>query len=297
LKTKGVIIINPAAGRGKARELLTSIRLSFEAFVISDVRETRAPGDEERLAREAIAEDVATIIAVGGDGTCSRIAGVILESGNACRLAVIPTGTGNDFAKTLGVADYSPEQVVALVARNEPRRMDVGLADGHYFINSCGFGFDASVLEATQSVRFLKGNAVYVYSALRQLFTYRGLNVSTPGARGGRMLMVTVSNGRHLGGAFLIAPDASVLDGQLDVALFADCNVVERTRIFAGALRGTHVDHPAVRTSKARSLELGFDTAPAMEIDGELRHATSRTVGIECVPRALAVIAAPGALL
>jgi len=212
-------------------------------------------------------------------------------------MAVVPTGTGNDFAKTLGVADYTPEQVVALLALNRPLQMDVGMADGHYFVNSCGFGFDASVLEATQRVRFLKGNAVYIYSALRQLFTYRGLNVSTPGARGGRMLMVTVSNGRHLGGAFLIAPHASVLDGQLDVSLFADCNVVERARIFAGALRGTHLNHPAVRTSRIGSMELTFDTSPAMEVDGELRHATSATVEIKCVPRALSVIAAPGAPL
>ena len=292
-----VIILNPAAGKGRARELAPQIRESLGAIGVTDLRRTSAPGDEERLAREAIADGTTTIVAVGGDGTCGRIAGAILESRSSCRLAVVPTGTGNDFAKTLGVAAFSAERIATLVAGNDSQRMDVGLADGHYFINSCGFGFDASVLEATQRVRLLKGNAVYIYSALRQLFTYRGLTVSTPGARGGRMLMVTVSNGRHLGGAFLIAPHASVLDGQLDVSLFADCNVVERARIFAGALRGKHLDHPAVRTSKVRSVELEFDSAPAMEIDGELRHATSRTVEIECVPRALSVIAAPGIIL
>ena len=291
------IIANPAAGRGKALGILRELEATHRPDWANKLLVTEAPGDEERLAGEALRDGAKTIVVIGGDGTFSKVAQEIVANRSECALAVIPCGTGNDLAKTLGVADYSPEQVVALVARNERRRMDVGLADGHYFINSCGFGFDASVLEATQRVRLLKGNAVYIYAALRQLFSYRGLSVSTPGARGGRMLMVTVSNGRHLGGAFLIAPHASVLDGHLDVSLFADCNVVERARIFAGALRGTHLDHPAVRTSKVRSLALGFDSAPAMEIDGELRHATSRTVEIECIPRALTVIAAPGTIL
>ncbi|HEY6090203.1 MAG TPA: YegS/Rv2252/BmrU family lipid kinase [Gemmatimonadaceae bacterium] len=291
------LIVNPAAGRGAAAEGAAAAMQHFTQVEQSDVFFTTARGDEAELTHVALGRGYETIVVVGGDGTCSRVAQAVIERGSDCRVTVVPCGTGNDFAKTLGIANYAPEQIAALVARKESQRMDAGLADGHYFINSCGFGFDASVLEATQRVRLLKGNAVYIYSALRQLFTYRGLTVATPGARGGRMLMVTVSNGRHLGGAFLIAPHASVLDGQLDVSLFADCNVVERARIFAGALRGTHLGHPAVRTSRIGSMELSFDTNPAMEIDGELRYATSRTVEITCAPRALSVIAAPGALL
>lgn len=110
------------------------------------------------------------------------------------------------------------------------------------------------------------------------------------------MLMVTVSNGKSLGGAFKIAPRASVLDGKLDVCLFADGSVVTRARLFIGALRGTHLDNPNVFAAATRQLALSFERAPAMEMDGELRTATSRSVEISCAPRALFVIAAPGAL-
>ena len=250
------IIVNPAAGRGQARTLMTSIRHAFSVLGVTDIRETHETGEEELMANKALAAGVKTIIAVGGDGTCSRVANAILHSGGLCRLAVIPCGTGNDFAKTLGVVRRTPQQIAELVAGATPTTIDVGLCDGYYFLNSCGFGFDASVLEATRRVRFLKGDAVYIYSALRQLFTYRGISVSVDASvdtMAARMLMLTVSNGRYLGGAFRIAPQASVIDGKLDVGFFGDIGLIGRVRLFAGAFRGTHVGLPSVKTKLVRN--------------------------------------------
>jgi len=279
--------------------MLPAIRKIFSDRGITTLYETSSAGDEERLTRRAIQEGCSTIVAVGGDGTCGRIAGAILESKAQCRLAVLASGTGNDFAKTLGVEKLTPDEVAELVVRGHETLIDVGLADGHYFVNSCGFGFDSSVLEATKRIRLLKGNAVYIYAALKQLFTYRGVNVSANGATGvgaARMLMVTLSNGRWLGGAFKIAPHASAVDGRLDACFVGDSNVVQRARLFAAALRGSHLGMPSVKTAHVQELALTFPDKPSMEIDGELRVALSRTVAIRCVPRALAVLAAPGAL-
>ena len=293
------VIANPAAGRGAIRARMHDLIHIFRSRGIEKVNETTASGDEDSLAVKAIREGAATIVAVGGDGTCTRIADAILRSGAGCRLAVIPVGTGNDFAKTLGVDKYEPDQAADLVVHGKETRIDVGQADGHYFLNSCGFGFDASVLEASNQVRFLKGDAVYIYAALRQLFGYRGVDVSVSGVsgiRGDAMLMVTVSNGRWLGGAFKIAPHATVLDGKLDVCFFSDSNVVQRLRLFIGAMRGTHLGMPSVMSATVPQLTLGFNSNPFMEMDGELRLARSKSIELRCVPRALSVIAAPGAL-
>jgi diacylglycerol kinase (ATP) len=293
------MIVNPAAGRGRIRTKLPALVELFSARGIANVFETTVRGDEESLTHRAISEGSKTIVAVGGDGTCGRVADAIIRSSSPCRLAVVPAGTGNDFAKTLGVEAYTPEQIADLVARGRETRIDVGLAAGHYFLNSCGFGFDAAVLEASNKIHFLKGNAVYIYAALRQLFTYRGIEVAaSSGARmtRGSMLMVTVSNGSYLGGAFKIAPHASVLDGKLDACFFGDANVIERVKLFAGAMRGTHLGMPSVTSVSAEQLTLSFSTNPSMEMDGELRVAPSRTIELRCIPRALAVIAAPGAL-
>jgi diacylglycerol kinase (ATP) len=106
--------------------------------------------------------------------------------------------------------------------------------------------------------------------------------------------MLTVSNGRYLGGAFRIAPHASVTDGELDVGFFGDTSLVGRVRIFAGAFRGTHLGLPSVESRRVKNMTLRFSEPPMMEVDGELRQARSSTVNIECLPRALSVIAAPG---
>jgi diacylglycerol kinase (ATP) len=298
LLEKALIIVNPAAGRGKARKLLGAISDSFSAIGIGDLRQTQKAGDEESLARQALDAGTSTIIVVGGDGTCARVANVILERRSDCALAVVPCGTGNDFAKTLGVLRYNPEEVAALVAGGSVTRIDVGRVDDHYFINSCGFGFDASVLQASQRVRYLKGEALYIYSALAQLFSYQGIEIAVDGIvrlDSAKMLMAIASNGRYLGGAFRIAPSATVTDGKLDFCLFADNDLVGRVRLFLGALRGTHPALSGVITVKSESLSLTFGNNPAMEVDGELRQTASRIVTIECIPNALAVVAAPGA--
>jgi diacylglycerol kinase (ATP) len=299
LGTAAEVIFNPAGRGGAAQALLPEVVQRFEELGVS-VRETRAPGDEERFAGEAIGRGVTTIVAVGGDGTCSNVANAILRERSECRLAVIPAGTGNDFAKTLGIRKHSVREIVKLISGGSATSIDVGVADGRYFINSCGFGFDASVLEATRRVRFLKGDALYIYAALAQLFTYRGFPVDvgsedTPSAR--ELLMATVSNGRFLGGAFRIAPEASVTDGELDFCLIGNASVQQRIRLFAAAIRGTHKRFAAVEMFRSQSLSLTFAAPPWIELDGELRQASSREMRISCVPRALRVIAAPGAAL
>jgi diacylglycerol kinase family enzyme len=140
---------------------------------------------------------------------------------------------------------------------------------------------------------------VYIYAALKQLFSYRGIDVVANGAPGisrGSMLMVTASNGRYLGGAFQIAPRASVLDGRLDACFFRDSNIVERVRLFIGAMRRTHIGMASVTNVTVQQMTLTFTTSPSMEMDGELRVAQSKTVELRCVQRAFSVIAAPGAI-
>ena len=293
------LIVNPAAGRGRALQRLAELRACFAEQEIGGTYQTLKSGDEVHLAGRALENGATTIVAIGGDGTAAGVATAILRAGSPCRLAVFPVGTGNDFAKTLGVDRYSPQQITELVLGGTASRIDIGLADDRYFLNSCGFGFDASVLEASNRVRFLQGDAVYIYSALRQLFTYRGVEVSTNAASVKRreMLMVTVSNGRWLGGAFKIAPQASVLDGKLDACFISDSNLVERVKLFAGALRGTHIGMPSVSMTSIQHLTLTFPDNPSMEIDGELRQAQSKTVELRCIQRALSVVAAPGALV
>ena len=301
------VIVNPAAGRGRASRALPRIRRAFAAEGVTDIRLTAAAGGEERLALEALRDGAGTIVAVGGDGTCVRIANVIIGAGSSCRLGLVPVGTGNDFAKTLGVLKLKYKTIAALCAGQSVARMDVGRVEGFYFLNSCGFGIDPAVLEATLRTKWLKGDAVYIWTALRKLFTYRGIDVRISDAQDGAstgdysaaaarrtMMMLIVSNGPNLGGAFRIAPEASVCDGQFDVHYFGIAHPLRRLRIFVAAMRGTHSGLSGVEFERRFSLRLKFDSPQPMEVDGELRATKSAELLIECIPGALSVVAAPG---
>src|SRR5690242_3923048 len=151
--------MNPAAGRGGIRASLPAIREAFASRGVTEFQETTTAGEEAILAQRAISAGARIIVAVGGDGTCSQIANAIVSSGSDCALAVVAAGTGNDIAKTLGVERYSVGQITELAGRANTSLIDVGSIDGRYFLNSCGFGFDASVLDASNRVTFLKGDA------------------------------------------------------------------------------------------------------------------------------------------
>lgn len=290
------LIVNPAAGRGRAGRRLTRIARAFAAERITDIVITERAGDETRLAEEAIAGGVETVVAVGGDGTCSRVAAALVAAGSSCRLALVPAGTGNDFAKTLGVLSFSIGEIARMCTSTSITRMDVGRVDDVYFVNGCGFGIDPEILEAALSARWLRGNAVYIVSALRKLFWYEGFSLADGSsvATAGRRMMLTVSNGKNLGGAFKIAPEASVCDGMLDVHAFHDAKPARRLSVFLATMRGRHAALPEVSFETHSSIRLAFEFAPKIEIDGELRAARAPSVVIECIPGALSVVAAPG---
>lgn len=290
------LIVNPTAGRGRAGRSLTRIARAFAAERITDIVTTERAGDESRLTAEAIADGMETVVAIGGDGTCSRIAAALVEAGSSCRLGLVPVGTGNDFAKTLGVLKFSVSDIARLCAGRSVTRMDVGKADDVYFVNGCGFGIDPEILAAALAARWLRGDAVYIVSALRKLFSYRGFSlVDGPSSSlAGKRMMLTVSNGRNLGGAFKIAPQASVCDGMLDVHTFFDAKPARRLNVFLATIQGRHVQLPEVSFETHSSIRLAFHAPPKMEIDGELRAARDSSVAIECIPGALSVVAAPG---
>jgi diacylglycerol kinase (ATP) len=251
---------------------------------------------ERAVARRAIDEGFTTLVAVGGDGTWSNVANAILGSGADCRLALIAAGTGNDFAKTVG----APMRDIPLTARlavadGSDVRVDVGKIEDQYFLNIAGFGFDIAVLEDIPKIPMLRGDAVYIVSALRQIVGYRGVDIdvaTAAGKRGTRRhLMLVIANAKNFGGAFKIAPQASLSDGKLDAIAIYDAKAFTRLGLFAAAVKGTHVSKPGVGVEQAASFTLRFAAPPAYETDGEYRVARTAELEVKCVPGALRVVA------
>jgi diacylglycerol kinase (ATP) len=288
------VILNPAAGKGRGAKVESRVRAAFAAAGVTDVRTTCAAGDERAFARRAIDDGVGTIVAVGGDGTWSNVANAILAAGADVRLALAAAGTGNDFAKSIGAPALDYAATARLAVDGPDVAVDVGRIEDTYFLNVAGFGFDIAVIEDAAKVTRLKGDLVYVYSALRQLFGYRGIAVGVASAAGARAsaehLMLIIANGKNFGGAFRIAPHASLTDGALDAVAIDSVPPIARVALFAATARGTHIGRRGVHNERAPGFTLTFASPPAYETDGEYHRASSSTLDVRCVPRALRVV-------
>ena len=255
---------------------------------------TQGPGDEARLATEAIAKGFRRIVAVGGDGTWSNVAGAILKSGVPASLGLVPGGTGCDLAKTLGIPPRDVAACCRIVLDGHRRSIDVGKVEDRHFLNVAGFGYDVAVLEDSWSVSYLEGSALYVYCALRQLRSFGGISIAAEaegrpvGER--EMLMLIVANARVFGGGFQIAPHADPSDGKLDVVAFGNMGLAARLGVMLRLLRGRHLGHPKVEAVSTSRLVCRFDAPPSYETDGEWNRARSSELVIEAVPRALSVL-------
>ena len=287
------LLANPASGRGRGARVIPDARAALSAAGLgNDVVTTNAPGDEVRLAHEAVADGIETLVVLGGDGTWSQAARGVIEAGGGhrCRLAFLAAGTGNDLVKSIGAPASDLAETARLVAQGHEKRIDAGRVAGHLFFNCAGFGFDAAVLERTQRPTRFRGAAVYIAAALSELFGYAGLLVRVDGAPEANRLMLVVSNGEWFGGTFHIAPGAHADDGLLDMVSITDAGTFARLGLFARVVRGTHLSQPSVEHRRATNFHLQFTQPPAVQIDGELVQLSTADVRIECLPDALAIV-------
>ena len=310
------VIFNPASGRGRGGRTV-GLWLELLKRYLPEARHglTTRAGEEADLAERALEEGYTTVVAVGGDGTWSHVADRVLASGlGGVRFGLLPSGTGNDFGRNLGLSARSPEDAMRVLARGETRRVDAGRvltpatrADApagpprasRHFLNLVGFGFDVAVIEAALHARFLRGELLYKLTALQQLFRYPGFEVEIEDAEGarsrGRHLMLTISNGRYFGGGFPIAPGATVDDGRLHACAIGDAPPLERFRLFNLAEKGRHLASARVALRGSTRFRVRCEEPPRFEIDGDVYLSAEAEVEVEVLPRALEVIASPPA--
>ena len=310
------VIFNPASGHGRGAQRIGLYRALMDRHLESyEWAATTAPGEEAALAEKAIAGGARLVVAVGGDGTWSQVADRVVASGRpGVSLGLLASGTGNDFARSLGLSYGDPEQAVAALAVGRTRRIDVGRVVSHWrpavtleaaageawretprhFLNLVGFGFDIAVIDASLRARFLRGAPLYKLTAMRQLLLYRSPRLRLSDGEGwgteGRHLILTISNGRIFGGGFPIAPDADLQDGRLDACAIADASPIRRARLFSLAGKGRHVGAKGVILRQKRTFAVRFDERVRYEVDGDVHQSRTGEVRLDVVPAALSVI-------
>ncbi len=292
------VIFNPASGRGRAARRLDHLLRSLEGRAA--FRPTAGPGQAEELALRAVEEGFRTVAAAGGDGTVHEVANGILRAGRPeVVLEVLPAGSANDYAHSLGLDPgwwRHPDGVV-------PHIVDVGIARApgrsRYFVNGLGLGFNGTVTRESRRIRRLQGPLLYGLAVLRTLCFHYALphvDVALDDAkpRRGPTLALSLALGQREGN-FVVAPQAALNDGLFDyvhAGALGRWNLVGLLpRLFLG--RGMPHDHPQLWLGRCRKVGLHSESALTVHTDGELFCVPAdgvRDLEVDLLPGALRVL-------
>lgn len=281
-------IVNPNAGRRSRADVAGAVAEAFAAAGWQvTVRITDGPGGATDLARQGAAEGYDAVFALGGDGTLSEIVRGLLDTGVPA--GIVPTGTGNDFARTIGLP-MDPVAAVARYVAGAPAEIDLlEIDDGrNWAVNIVGAGFDARVARRVNlRSRLTGGLLAYLTCVGVELARNRPTNLSltVDGERWeGRALLVAIANARSYGAGMIIAPQAEIADGMLDVVLVEHMSRARFVADFPKVMRGAHLQMPAVRAWRATEVSIDADQPAPVLIDGDVDSETPLSVRI--APRA-----------
>lgn len=306
-----LVIVNPksAAGSTESRwaEIASDLRSHFGAFQVAF---TKKAGDGIELAKRGAASGRKFIIACGGDGTINEVANGILESGKNVELGILPSGTGGDFRRSLGMPTNAREAAKNLL-NGEMKTIDVGKVTffnhqdkqiSRFFLNVSSFGLSAAIIERVKNkssldwmpVDVFRGKASFALSTLQEVLDLNYVTVRVKinerEEKSLNTINFCIANSRYFGGGMKIAPDAKLNDGFLDVVNIGD---IKTAKIILNAYKlynGTHLDLAEVKSTKATRIEISpsnLNQTIHIEIDGEL---PGRLPAIyEVVPNALKI--------
>ncbi len=302
------VLVNPAAGRGAGRKALPRLeRLAVAAG--APVVVSRGLDELCVEAERAVADGVERLLVAGGDGTMHHTVQAL--AGSETALGILPLGSGNDLARTVGV----PRRLEAAFREacgGPVRRLDLGevggqvgsrpggRTDGRWYAGVAGVGFDSEVSHiAAERVRMLRGPLIYPWAVVRALVTYRPplLTLESESSGGGtrrverRVTLVAFGNTHRFGGGMCIAPEAEPDDGFLDVVVVGAMPRRRLLRVFPKVYRGAHLGLPEVETFRTRRLHLWLEREMTVYGDGEpMTPVTGDGVEVRVVPGALRVV-------
>lgn len=304
------VIVNPIAGRGAGRRDIAQIEQAMQALGLAyQLFQTTGPGHAIELARQAASDSADVVVAVGGDGTVNEVLNGLMQakkdSPREVALGVLAIGRGNDFAFGMGVPLGVIEGCRTL-AENFRRHIDVGRAvggkfpGGRYFGNGVGIGFDTVVgFEAAKLP--LTGLPAYAVAALKTIFLYDHAAIlevqfDVEGNGGPKtltqpFLMVSIMNGRRMGGGFMMAPQGITDDGLLDMCLAGQLNRRGILALIPRFLQGTQSSHPAIQTGRARTVRIrAIQGSIPAHADGETLCEAGQELSLELLPKQVELV-------
>ena len=263
-------IINPISGTQNKKRLPKLINdiIDREQF-LPNIEFTEYAGHARELARQYAQMGFYAVIAVGGDGTLNEVACGLRDTQTA--LGVIPMGSGNGFARHIGVP-LRAQRAIEMINRSEVIQADYGLADDRLFVSTCGTGFDALIAYrfATTDVRGFQG---YFKNVVKDLITYHPETYRIRTEQGveieQKAFLVTFANAGQWGYQAYIAPKASIQDGKMDICMLSSKAIIEAPIVAVNLFTKTLDKNYFMDTIQARDIMLYREKASPFHIVGD----------------------------
>lgn len=276
---KYLFIANPVAGKGKTKKVLSNIKYVLDSKNIEHlIVETKAPGDIEKIISQ-FENDFDRIIIVGGDGTLNELLNSNKIDGKT--FGVIPTGSGNDFAMTLGLKKKI-EIDIETILLGKTLALDIGYVEIEEFSgkrftkifgNSLGIGFDAEVANEARKIKIIRGIFLYLLSVFKVLLFYKPRKIEIKSTHlniKGEIFMISVGNGKTAGGGFRLTPYGNPVDGKLDICVVHKISKFKVFRILPLAIFGKHVTNKSVSYVQENQFEIISYAPVYVHADGEI---------------------------
>jgi YegS/Rv2252/BmrU family lipid kinase len=295
-----LIIINPTAGRGLAGRSIPQIEAELKKYNLDyKILLTERPWHSADLAEQGAKEGYDVVVAACGDGTANEVLNGLMRAKKAgydkTAMGLIAIGTGNDFAYGMGVPG-GVEIGCKILADDFRRRMDVGLLkggdypDGRYFGNGVGIGFDAAAGFVAAKIRWIRGLLLYLIAAIETIFIY----YKPPTVRLSYddkeliqpSLMISVMNGRRMGGGFYFAPDGNPSDGTFDLCIASSASRLRILQLLPYFMKGNQATQKEVKMEHARKLvATAMKGTLPIHCDGETVAFETSEIAIELLPQ------------
>jgi len=296
---KATLLLNPSSGGGRSGKLADEILDAISNLGIdAEIHWSRSADHLRQLSIDALAQPQVPLLCAGGDGTNRIVIDSLLQAaGNSeiPTLAFIPSGRGNSFVRDLGITSLA--DAFEAIRGKEIIKVDVGRVTAEegvtHFINCLGAGFISDVGKFARRLRAL-GNISYTLGVLWETMRLRShhLELEIDGRRINKdLLFLEISNSKMTGGTMLIAPEAQIDDGQLDIVMVGRMGRISLLNTFPKIYSGTHGLNPAVNFLRGRKIKISSAAPEALLPDGDLDFATP--VEIEILPKAISCYCLP----
>jgi len=271
-RVKLQIIANPKAGHGRGLENIERLKRLLRLQALDyEILETTAAGEATEIARDLAKKERDRIIVLGGDGTISEVVNGVL--GTTIELGMICVGTGNDIARSLGIPYNNLKASLGVILAGRTKMVDIGMEVDRCFVSALGIGLAANIAARVNKMKTLKGPTSFFVAAYQATVALESLPLClTLDSKKMEVecVAVLIQNSCYCGGGLLLAPQASMTDGLLDVVVVEKISRTELMFNFPRIYQGKHLGHPKFRIYQAKNISIESLTKVDKMFDGDL---------------------------